>query len=145
MAVQTQRNDIHFSIRVPGWLIAAAFLGLLAWWLIAKTPWDTGGGISGLQPMATLFAQSNDGQTWSGSVLLESERSIDGAGDRWFVANADRSVVLPLSARTTSAPSGTSGVVVELLAVLPTGFQPAYLVRDGFTVLQQSLERTEGE
>ncbi len=139
MVARQHDNDFHFVLRIPGWVVVGLLVALLAWWLVAKTPWDTGGGIGGIQPTATLFQQSSQGNVWTGSVLVESERSIDRPGERWFVANTGRSQVLPLSTRSHPAPAGTDGIVVELIATLPDGFEPAYLVRDGFTVLQRSL------
>ncbi|MGD9935073.1 MAG: hypothetical protein AB7T37_15360 [Dehalococcoidia bacterium] len=132
-------TDFHVALRIPGWLIVGVLVALLAWWLVAKTPWDSGGGIGGVQPTATLFQQSSDDGAWMGSVLVESDKSIEAPAEGWFLAGSDGAQMLTLLTRTHPAPAGTDGVVVELIATLPDGFEPAYLVRDGFTVLQSSL------
>ena len=139
MVARQHDNDFHFVLRIPGWVVVGLLVALLAWWLVAKTPWDTGGGVGGIQPTATLFQQSSQGDGWTGRVLVESGSDSDRTGARWCVAHTGRSQVLPLSTRSHPAPDGTDGIVVELIATLPDGFEPAYLVRDGFTVLQRSL------
>ncbi len=145
MAVQAQREDIRFVIRIPGWLIVGAIVALLAWWLVAATPWDTDDGPVSLQPMATLLRETSEGGTWSGRVLIEADGTVEGAAEGWVLANGDRSRVLPLAARTVAAPAGTEGVIVELVALLPEGFRPAYLERFGFSILQQALTGSTDE
>lgn len=145
MAVPAQRDDLHFVIRVPGWLIAGLLVALAAWWLVAKAPWDTGDGPVSLQPMATLLQSETKDGAWSGRVLLEADGPVDDPAAGWVLANGDRSQALPLAARTVAPPAGTRGVLVELVALLPEGFRPAYVDRPGFAVLQQAMEGSTDE
>ncbi|OAI44094.1 hypothetical protein AYO38_02375 [bacterium SCGC AG-212-C10] len=134
MTARVSDSSYHFTIRIPGLLLAAAFV-LLAGWFLATRDWSFDSGVQGLQPSAEIYQESTEGQFWTASLRIEGHEPLERPLEGWVITfGGGRSV--PVAAVALPGPGGADGraMNIQLYARLPEGTDASGLQHAGVQV-----------